>query len=266
MAVELGCDVRRQPRPAVHHRQNDAGNGEARIELRAQDADRLQQLRQALHGVVLGLHRHEHAVGGGERVHGQRPERRGAVDEDEPVAVARRRQRVGQVPLARVAAPELGGRASEVGLAGTVSRFAKRVCWTTRVERDAVEQVRGRRLQPLQSEPRSGVRLRVEVDHEHALSGLGETGGEIDGRRGLADAALLVRKGVDRPGHAAQGTYARGRFRAAPGRRGKPGGVGSSFAITSSARVSETGTTRALLPPRRLATADTRSTSTSAAT
>ena len=48
----------------------------------------LQELRQALERVVLRLHRHEHAVGGRERVDGQRPERGRAVEEDEVVAVA----------------------------------------------------------------------------------------------------------------------------------------------------------------------------------
>ena len=52
--------------------------------------DRLHELREALERVVLGLHRHDHPVGGGERVHRQRAERRRAVEEDEVEAVARR--------------------------------------------------------------------------------------------------------------------------------------------------------------------------------
>ena len=52
-----------------------------------------------------------------------------------------------------------------------------------------------------EAEPRRRVRLRVEVDDEAALAGLGETRGEVDGGRGLADAALLVRDRVDPGGH-----------------------------------------------------------------
>jgi hypothetical protein len=37
-----------------------------------------------------------------------------------------------------------------------------------------------------------GVALRVEIDHQHARADRGQRRGEIDRRRGLADAALLV--------------------------------------------------------------------------
>ena len=51
------------------------------------------------------------------------------------------------------------------------------------------------------AESRGGVRLRVEIDDERPLAGLGQAGGEIDGGRGLADPALLVRDCVDPSGH-----------------------------------------------------------------
>src|SRR5439155_15739124 len=70
-------------------------------------------------------------------------------------------------------------------------------------ERRTVEQVVRRRAVGAHPEPRRGVRLRVEVDDERALTGLGETGGEVDRSRRLADAALLVRERVDLPGHEA---------------------------------------------------------------
>ena len=57
------------------------------------ELDRAHELRETLERVVLGLHRHEHAVGGGERVHRQRPERRRAVEEDERRTLARLRER-----------------------------------------------------------------------------------------------------------------------------------------------------------------------------
>ncbi len=40
-----------------------------------------------------------------------------------------------------------------------------------------------------------GVALRVEIDDQHILADGGERGAEIDRRRGLADAALLVGDG-----------------------------------------------------------------------
>jgi len=41
-------------------------------------------------------------------------------------------------------------------------------------------------------QPAGGVGLRVKINHEHTLARVGETGGETDDRRRLADAALLV--------------------------------------------------------------------------
>ena len=43
------------------------------------------------------------------------------------------------------------------------------------------------------------VALRVDVDEQHAPIGEGERGRQVDGRGGLADAALLVGDGDDRP-------------------------------------------------------------------
>ena len=92
------------------------------------------------------------------------------------------------------------------------------------------------------------VRLRVEVDEQAALAGLREAGGEVDGGRRLADAALLVRDCVDAGGHeprlagaadaasAARPAQASGRFFATPARRGKPGGVGPVLRIDEQAR------------------------------
>ena len=51
------------------------------------------------------------------------------------------------------------------------------------------------------AEARGRVRLGVEVDEQAALAGLREAGGEVDGGRRLADAALLVRDCVDPGGH-----------------------------------------------------------------
>ena len=56
---------------------------EPRVEPGADGFDRLQDLGDPLERVVLGLDRDEHAVGGGERVDGQRAERRRAIEEHE---------------------------------------------------------------------------------------------------------------------------------------------------------------------------------------
>ena len=49
-------------------------------------------------------------------------------------------------------------------------------------------------------EPARGVALRVQIDDEHAVAREGQVAGQIDNRRGLSDAALLVGTG-DRLAH-----------------------------------------------------------------
>ena len=147
--------------------------------------------------VVLRLHRHEHAVGRGERVDRERPERRRAVEEDEVVAVAARGERLGEIPLAVGAARELDDGAGEIRLRRDEVEVRERGGVDELGERRAVEEVVARRPVRAHPEPRGRVRLRIEVDHERALAGLGEAGGEVDGGRRLADAAFLVREGVD---------------------------------------------------------------------
>src|SRR5207244_212571 len=78
-------------------------------------------------------------------------------------------------------------------------------------ERRAVQQVVARRPVGAFAEPRGRVRLGVEIDDERPLARLRETGGEVDRGRRLADPALLVRDGVDRPGHPAKTRAGAGR-------------------------------------------------------
>ena len=98
----------------------------------AHELDRVQELRQALERVVLALHRHEHAVGRREGVHGQRPQGGRAVDEDEVVALPRRRERGRQKGLPVVASRQLDrgarelrprGHEVEIGDAGLVRQL-----------------------------------------------------------------------------------------------------------------------------------------------
>ena len=98
------------------------------------EVDRLHELREALERVVLGLHRHDHAVGRGERVDGQRPERRRAVEEDEVEAVgvpraprrgSARRRRGARArprrPRARASTGRGRGSRTRVGFASSAS-------------------------------------------------------------------------------------------------------------------------------------------------
>ena len=157
----------------------------------------MEELRQAFERVVLRLHRHEHAVGRGERVDRQRPERRRAIEEDEVVAVGAGGESLGEIPLAVGAARELDHGAREIRLRGNEVEIRERGRMNELGKRRAVEEVIARRSVRAHPKPRGRVRLRIEVDHERALAGLGQAGGEVDGGRRFPDTAFLVRNGVD---------------------------------------------------------------------
>ena len=59
---------------------------------------------------------------------------------------------------------------------------------------------RGFTAPAVDAETGRGVALRIEVDHQHLLPDGGERGAEVDRRRGLADAALLVGESNDPQG------------------------------------------------------------------
>ena len=137
-------------------------------------------------------------MGGGQRVHGERPERGRAVEEDEG-EVVRAGQRLGQVAIAVVAARELDDRAGQLRLRGhepevPEPRRLRQLC-----QRRAVEEVVARGAVRVLAEPRRRVRLRIEIDDERAFARLGETRRQVDRSRRLADPALLVGDRVDRP-------------------------------------------------------------------
>ncbi|HEX2126672.1 MAG TPA: hypothetical protein VHF45_08955 [Thermoleophilaceae bacterium] len=153
--------------------------------------DNLERLLHALQREVLGLARDQRVVGGDERVHGQEPQRRRAVDEDEVVAVAHAAQRALEGELAahlspehdlRLGEPEVGWEHAVVDSVGGPGLTRKHVRHGGRgIGRD-VEVV-------------GQVRLRVEVGAEDidadAAVGVGE---RAHGGR-LARAALLRENG-----------------------------------------------------------------------
>ena len=112
-----------------------------RVEPATDQLHRAQQLRQPLECVVLRLHRHEHAVGGGEGVDGQRPERGRTVEENEVVAVASRGECLREIPLAVRESRELHGGPGEVGLGRHEVEVRERRSMNELGEGRAVEQV-----------------------------------------------------------------------------------------------------------------------------
>src|SRR4051812_38534732 len=73
--------------PRVEHRRQDPLDLDAGVEVLPDHLKRVLKLHEAAHREVLALHRDDHLVRGGERVHGQQPEARRRVDADEVVVI-----------------------------------------------------------------------------------------------------------------------------------------------------------------------------------
>src|SRR5690606_38755130 len=180
----------------VVHRDEDAVELEPGVDPLAHLVDRLHEERDAAQREELGLERDDDAVRGRERVDREQPEGRLAVDEDDVVVLGDRAQHPGE----RLLAGDLGDEGDLRG--GQVD-----------VRRDDVEPLDGGLVDDLPDigprlhehrvdgavqlvgvdpQTRGGCTLRVEVDDEDPPAVLGERGAEVDGRRRLAHAALLV--------------------------------------------------------------------------
>ena len=190
----------------VEHREDDALDLELRVHPVLHAIDRRHEVGEPLERVVLALERHEHAVGRGERVHREEPERRRAVDED--VLVARLRA------AARRARPSgawrgRGRRRARArrrrGPASPARRRARHSVGTsTSCERRAADEAvvdapldacaAGRRRREL------ALPCGSMSSEERSPLGGGDARGEVHRGRRLADAALLVHDGDDAGG------------------------------------------------------------------
>ena len=182
----------RMERPAVVHRREDPADLDRRVEVLADHRERVLELDEPAEREVLALHRDDDAVRGGQGVDRQEAERRRRVDEDVVVAASHGEQRLLQRALApdharegELGAREVDRRDGEVDL-GPVDHLVDREAVDEDVEHRALDRVRVHALAHGQ------VALRIEVDREHVEALLLECDGEIERRRRLRDAALLV--------------------------------------------------------------------------
>ncbi len=102
-------------------------------------------------------------------------------------------KRLSEKTLAVVSQRELDSRARKLWFRGYEVEVPEARRLRQRFERSAVQEVVARGAVRALAEPRRRVRLWIEVDDEHRLAGVRQACGEVDGRRRLADAALLVR-------------------------------------------------------------------------
>jgi hypothetical protein len=182
-------------RPVVHRRQN-AIDLQSRVKAIADLVDGLHQECDAPHGEELALQRDDHAVGSGQRIDSQQPQRGLTVDQDDVVVVNERTKDTGQHHLAGNFADQLnlsrgqvdvGREDVEVLGAGVLDHVVDVV---PSLDQEVVD----RDIQLLDRDAqadRQGA-LRVEVDKKHLASTLREGCAEVDGGRRLAHATLLV--------------------------------------------------------------------------
>src|SRR5690606_21653963 len=205
--LRLVRDLAREVEALVVHRQQHTVDLQARIDVTLDEADRVQELGQPLQGVELALDRDQHGVRRGEGVQRQQPERGRAVHQDEVVPLAHRLQRAPQHQLALRSVDQLDLGADQVAArGGDVEEREVEAADEDVVDRHPLDHdVVHRRLHvgAVDADPAGRVALGVHVDDERAPLGDGQAGTQIDGGRGLADAALLVRYGND-AGHALQ--------------------------------------------------------------
>ena len=151
--------------------------------------ERVEQLRQALEGEVLGLHRHDHAVGRDERVDRERAERGRAVEEREQVALAHAAERVAQARL-RARRSAAARRWRPRVRAWTAPRRAARRRWAGgRVQRELARRGSRRRWgEPSFGRPSATVALHCgsRSTSSVGIAGVGHARAEVHGGGGLA--------------------------------------------------------------------------------
>ena len=178
---------------------------EIRIERALDLLDRLQQLAEALEGEELALQRHQDRMRGRHGVDGQEVQRRRAVDQDIGIVSVATRL------LVAACGESLPKPESAVGLLRDLELDTEKV-ERRRGDRHprhgrrngglgerrlADQEIVGRAAPALavDAEAGRGVALRIEIDDQDLLADRRKRRPEIDRRRCLADAALLVGEG-----------------------------------------------------------------------
>jgi hypothetical protein len=183
----------------VVHGQQDRRHVQRRVQVGPHQFDVGQQLAQALQRVVLALDRDEHLVTGDQGVHREQSERGRAVHEHvvhRELVQHRGRQGLAQPALPGHHADQLDLGPGQIDRGRHTEQVRRRGAGHDRVgQSDLAEQRlvdRGRADPVLDAERGARVPLRVEIDHQHPHPVHGQRGGQVDGARGLAHAALLV--------------------------------------------------------------------------
>ena len=166
----------------------------------AHEVDSGNELRQAFQRVVLALDGDHHRVRRRQRIHGEKAERRRAIQQDVVVLGYQVCEDSGQSAFALRQrcqfdlSPSQRDRRGNDGEAWDIGRHDQ--IGDVRIFDDRfIDGVLY--LATLKAEAAGGVALRIEVDDENCVAGQGQIRGQVDYGRGLADATLLVGAGDD---------------------------------------------------------------------
>ena len=208
MRLELLADLLLQGDARVVHDAQQANHGQLLVHVGAHLFDGVHQIGQAFESEILTLHRHDDAMGATQAVEREHRQRRRTVDQDE-IVVRIDRAECGLEPrLAPLDIHKLHlgpgefavGAKHVITVAGALQLFTGNPCLrhTTGLEQHVVNAVL--QLPLVDARTHGCVALRVEINHQHALTRLGQAGRQIDCGGGLANPAFLIGD-AENPGH-----------------------------------------------------------------
>ena len=196
VTAHFGFDLPAEVVALIDHGENDAHQGELRVEPVAHEVDGFEQTRETLERVVLALQGHDDVVRGRERIQREQPERRRTVDQDDLVGITQIGERVLESPLAVWLGDELDLGPIEIPARGNevqVAEFRREhdVLHDTLADQCVIDVLRA----GVAPERARRIGLGVDIDQE-GRSFQGRDGrGDVDSGGGLANAPLLVDDG-----------------------------------------------------------------------
>ena len=197
----LLCNLPGEIQALVVHREQYAFDLERGIQTLLDQSYRVQKLAKSFQRIEFALDRDQHRIGGRQGI--QREEAQGGrtIDENEVVLVSHLLQGPAQDRLSLAFSHELDLGSDQISRGGEEIQLIEMhaLGHTFRNGTPLYEYIVDRRARraPLEPEPGRCVALGVDIDDQRALLGNSERRTEIDGRRRLADSALLVCDGND---------------------------------------------------------------------
>src|SRR5882724_11372665 len=195
VSIDLFADLERETCPAVEHGEYDALDVEAEVQPLSHQLHRLEEVSETLERVELALERDENPIGGNQRVDRQKTERGWTIDDHVVKRRQDRLQRETEPVLALAEADQLDLCANQVDVRGEQPEAAQGRGVDSLLGRLAPQEHvvdRGVEASLADTKPGGRVPLRIEVDEQGRALRQGKAGGEVHGRRSLADPALLV--------------------------------------------------------------------------